>query len=111
MRVLPRYAGCSTWHEKEEIMATLTIHDETVSGQKSEGFDLEFETATITVRELIRKRVYEEVREFNLKADDYFRGLVQPTDAESTGNGYKLKDKRQIDWEEQARKAEESFKR
>ena len=90
-------------------MATLTVRDETISGQTSNSFDLEFETATITVRELIRKRVYEEVREFNLKAEEYFRGLVQPTDTEQTLNGYKLKHKRLIDWEEQARKAEEAF--
>ena len=92
-------------------MAALTIYDETVSGAKSEGFDLEFETATITVRELIRKRVYEEVREYNLRDGECFRGFVQPSDAEKTPGGYKLKKRRQIDWEKQARLAEEAFTR
>ena len=92
-------------------MATLTIYDETVSGQKSDGFDLEFAAARITVRELIRKRVYEEVREYNLKSGDVFHGLVQPTDAEQTLNGYKLKKRRAIDWQEQARLAEDAYAR
>jgi hypothetical protein len=48
-------------------MATVTIYDETVSGEKSQGFDLKFESAIITARELIRKRVYEEVREYRLR--------------------------------------------
>jgi len=92
-------------------MTTLTIHDETISGQISEGFDLEFESSAITVRELIRKRVYEEVREFNAKRNDTFHGLVQPTDAERTLNGFKLRQWRAIDWEEQADRAFEAFER
>ena len=93
------------------MAATLTVFDETISGDKTHSFDLEFETATITARELIRKRVYEEVREYNLKSHEYFRGLVQPSGAEATLNGYKLKKRRVIDWEEQAKKAEEAFAR
>lgn len=92
-------------------MATITIYDETVSGEKSDGFSLEFESATISARELIRKRVYEEVREFNLREDATFRGLVQPNDAEQVLNGYKLKKKRQLDWEKQFQRATEAFER
>ena len=92
-------------------MATITIYDETVSGQKSDGFDLEFESASISARELIRKRVYEEVREFNLREEEVFRGLVQPSDAERVLNGYKLKKKRQLDWKKQFERAIEAFKR
>lgn len=92
-------------------MVTVTIFDETVSGQKSEGFDLEFETATISARELIRKRVYEEVREFNLKEPGHFSGLVQPGDTEAVLNGYKLRKPRKIDWEEQYNRAVEAFER
>lgn len=92
-------------------MATITIYDETVSGQKSGGFDLEFESASISARELIRKRVYEEVREFNLREEETFHGLVQPTDAERVLNGYKLKKKRQLNWENQFERAIEAFER
>lgn len=90
---------------------TVTVYDETPTGERSEGLMLEFLTARITARELIRKRVYEEVREYNLKEPGVFRGLVEPTGVERLLNGYRLKERRKIDWEEQARKAEEAFQR
>jgi hypothetical protein len=65
----------------------------------------------ITVRELIRARVYKEVRDYNLSQPEYFRGLVQPTDAERTLNGFKLRQGRRIDPEKQFEKAIESFYR
>ena len=93
------------------MTATLTISDETATGQRLNTLTLEFLTARITVRELIRKRVYEEVREYNLGASDHFRGLVQPTGAERTLNGYRLRERRQIDWEAQADRAVAAFQR
>jgi len=90
---------------------TLTIHDETVSGERGHSFTLDFLDERISVRELIRRRVYEEVREYNAKTPEYFRGLVQPTDAERVLNGYKLRKARRIDWEEQAEKALQAFQR
>lgn len=79
----------------------LTVRDETTAGEKSGDIVLEFLTERITVRELIRSRVYQEVQDYNQRQPTYFRGLVQPTDAEKTLNGYKLKKPRQIDWKEQ----------
>lgn len=93
------------------MAATLTIFDEAVSGEKREALRLEFLTDRITARELIRKRVYEEVQEYNLREPEYFRGLVQPTDAERVLNGYKLRQRRKIDWEQQFHKAVEAFER
>lgn len=91
--------------------ATLTIFDETTLGERTEALRLEFLTDRITVRELIRSRVYEEVREYNLKQPGLFRGLVQPREAERLLNGYQLRKARQVDWEEQYRKAVEAFER
>src|SRR5262245_43326311 len=90
---------------------TLTLYDETSTGERTEAVSLEFFTERVTVRELIRRRVYEEVREYNLKDPEYFRGLVQPTDAERVLNGYKLRQRRKIDWEQQYQKAVEAFER
>jgi len=42
------------------MITTLTIHDETMYGQKSNPLSLDFLTERITVRELIRERVYED---------------------------------------------------
>jgi hypothetical protein len=90
---------------------TLTIFDETTVGERTEALRLEFITDRTTVRELIRRRVYEEVREYNLRKPELFRGLVQPREAERVLNGYQLRQRRQIDWEEQYRKAVEAFER
>ena len=91
--------------------ATLTIHDETTSGQKTNTFTLDCLTERMTVRELIRARIYQEVQDYNQKQPEYFRGLVEPTNAERVLNGYKLKTKRKIDWEEQFKRAVEAFER
>src|SRR5262245_34559428 len=66
----------------------LRVRDETTSGDVYDERPLEFPTERITVRELIRERVYQEVQDFNRKSrEQTFRGLVQPTDAERTLNG------------------------
>ncbi len=92
-------------------MSTLLVHDETTSGQKTNSFTLDCLTERMTVREVIRARIYQEVQDFNQKEPEYFRGLVEPTQAERTLNGYKLKTKRKLDWEEQFKRACEAFER
>lgn len=93
------------------MATTLTIHDETASGQKTNTFTLDCLTEHMTVRELIQARIYQEVQDYNLKEPDYFRGLVEPTNAERVLNGYKLKARRKIDWQEQYQRALESFEK
>jgi hypothetical protein len=91
----------------------LTIRDETTFslGGDAEGFTLDVPTERISVRELIRTRVYQEVRDYNLRQPEYFRGLVQPTDAERTLNGFKVRPGRRLDPEKQFERAIESFYR
>jgi hypothetical protein len=91
--------------------ATLTIHDETTSGQRTNTLTLDCLTERMTVRELIRARIYQEVQDYNQRQPEYFRGLVEPADAERALNGYKMKAKRKIDWQEQYQKAIEAFGR
>src|SRR5947209_20129996 len=92
-------------------MATLvTVFDETTSGERTNSLTLEFLTARVTARELIRRRVYEEVQEYNLSTPETFRGLVQPTEAERVLNGYKPRERRKIDWEEQYERALQAFR-
>ena len=91
--------------------ATLTIHDETSSGQKTHSFTLECLTERMTVREMIRARIYQEVQDYNTREPEYFHGLVEPTQAERTLNGYRLRERRKLDWQEQFRRAVEAFQR
>jgi hypothetical protein len=88
---------------------TITVRDETTGGQTDHEFSLEFLTEQIDVRELIRGRVYQEVQDFNRKKPSEFRGLVQPTDAERTLNGFRLRDAREIDWKKQFQQATDAF--
>jgi hypothetical protein len=90
--------------------STLIVRDETTSGETTGRMTLEFLTERITVRELIRSRVYQEVKDHNLKAHQHvFQGLVQPSDAERELNGYRLRQPRQIDWKRQYEVALEAF--
>ena len=58
-----------------------------------------------------RRRVREEVEEFNRKQSDVFHGLVQPTETEQVLNGYRLKARRQLSWENQYEKALNAFEK
>jgi hypothetical protein len=72
-------------------------------------FVLDLLSERVTVRELIRSRVYQEVQEYNAKQPEYFRGLVVPSDAERTRNGLRLRKPRKIDWEQQCEQAIAAF--
>lgn len=63
----------------------------------------------LTAREILRRRVFEEVSRFNATRGEIFQGLVQPTDTERALNGYKLKKPRRLDWNEQFEKAVQAF--
>ena len=88
---------------------TLTIRDETTSGKITNELTLELLTERISVRELIRSRVYQEVKDYNVRQPEQFRGLVKPTGAEETLNGFRLKTRRHIDWKPQFEQALEAF--
>jgi hypothetical protein len=93
------------------MRATLTIRDETLGGEPLHEWALEVAAETITVRELIRSRVYQEVQDYNLRCGDVFQGLVQPEGAEKALNGWKLKQPRQLDWKRQFERAVEAFEK
>lgn len=92
-------------------MAMVSFVDETTAGERSDAWHLEIFEERLPLREVIRRRVFQEVAEHNAKGGDVFRGLVQPTDTERTLNGFKLKQPRRIDPEEQTTRATEAFLR
>ena len=89
--------------------ATLTIRDEALSGQVLSEITLDFFTEHITARDLICRRIREEVRRYNLTRPRFFQSLVQPTEAEATLNGYRLCKTRPVDAEAQCRQALKAF--
>lgn len=92
-------------------MATVTFRDETASGKFLYSFELPDVPDTITVRDLVRLRVREEVGRYNAAPTERFQGLVRPQDAETDLNGYRLSTPRRLDWEQQADIACTAFRR
>lgn len=91
------------------MSVAIAIRDETTSGKILQEWSLDVLTERVTVREIIRSRVYQEVQDDKLRQPEEFRGLVQPTDAERTLNGFKLRQRRKIDWKSQFEKAIAAF--
>lgn len=89
----------------------IAIKDETFSGKLLHEIILEFQSETVSVKEIITERVLKEVENYNKKLPEYFNGLVEPTNAEKTLNGYKLKTKQLIDGEKQVYIALDAFQR
>jgi len=89
----------------------IAIKDETFAGTILGEIELEFRTELVTVREIIETRVTLEVEQYNQKRPEFFSGLVDPTDAERTLNGTKLKNKRLVDAEKQVYAALDAFQR
>ncbi|MER6954925.1 MULTISPECIES: hypothetical protein [unclassified Streptomyces] len=90
-------------------MGIVTFVDETTSGSRGAGWGLEIAEERLAVRELIRRRVFQEVAEFNARRPEVFQGLVQPEDTERVPTGYALRTPRRIDPEAQTALALRAF--
>lgn len=85
-------------------MPSVLVRDESTGHSDHSTITLDFPSELITIRELIRERVYQEVQDYNARQDGSFRGLVQPIDstpAPQRPRGYALKPGRPIDWKQQ----------
>ncbi|MFF5001257.1 hypothetical protein ACFY3G_00380 [Streptomyces phaeochromogenes] len=90
-------------------MGMVTFVDETTSGDRGAGWGLEIAEERLALRELIRRRIFQEVAEFNARTPEVFQGLVQPKDTERVLNGYALRTPRRIDPEVQSELALKAF--
>src|SRR5579875_1450548 len=91
----------------------ITLYDETLWGERTPALRLSLLSSRITLRELIRRRIFEEVQEHNAAPATPFRGLVTPSETECALNGDKDKSAtpHRIDWEAQYARACEAFER
>lgn len=94
-------------------MQTIVFQDETVSGDILRTIEIMVENEMMMVRDLIAARVRKEVETYNAQAQEYFQGLIQPSDAEATLNGYtyKMRNKRYVDPEKQVFVAWDAFQK
>jgi hypothetical protein len=93
------------------MLTELLIRDETTAslGKTEHTFTLHVSGEKISIRELIRLRVTQEVEDFNSRQPAVFRMLVQPNDTERTLNGYKFHKPRPVNPVTQYEKAIEAF--
>ena len=61
---------------------TLPLRDETTAGESRSAGTFQFDTANLTLREIIRLRVQQEAARFNAAEYETFQGLVQPEETE-----------------------------
>ncbi|MFI8386355.1 hypothetical protein [Streptomyces sp. NPDC085540] len=92
-------------------MGMVTFVDETTAGSRGDGWALDMAEERLALRELIRRRVFQEVAEYHAQRCEVFRGLVQPAGAERTPGGYALRTPRRIDPQEQTELALKAFER
>lgn len=87
----------------------LRIQDQTGAGKIISEINISLKSNRVTVKEIIEARVIAEVERYNTKLPEYFQGLVQPTHAEKTLNGYKMKERKKVDAEKQIYIALDAF--
>lgn len=87
-------------------MYTLTINDETASGKLLNEISLQFEKEYISVEELIKSRIEQEVKKYQDRTESYRNGLVLPEEIEQRLN---RKPKIAIDLEKQVYIALDAF--
>ncbi len=89
----------------------MTIRDTTMSGETLQELSLDVLSERISVRELIRSRVYQEVQDHNRRQPPRFAGLIEPEGDERTLNGEKPTRPRQIDWNRQFERVLQAFRK
>lgn len=91
------------------LVAMVEFVDETTTGGTRVAWELEIFEERLALRELIRRRVFQEVAEFNARPGRPFRGLVTPRAVERALNPATAPSR--VDAEEQFRVAVEAFGR
>ncbi len=89
----------------------ISIQDTVGINQVQNSIEVEFQEEVVTLKVVIETRVRKEVDDFNTKLPDYFNGLVQPTSAEKTLNGYRMRERKKIDAETQVYIALDAFQK
>lgn len=90
----------------------ITIKDATFSGEILNEIKIAVQNERTTIKDLIAARVESEVKSYNDKLPEYFKGLIQPTEAEKTLYGFRLKRReKKIDIEKQIWTALDAFQK
>ncbi len=89
----------------------LKIHDEDARGNRFHTIRIINDQDELTVKEIIKRRIENEICKFNLQRPICFFSLVQPEDSEITLRGFRLREHRAIDWQTQFKVAIDAFEK
>ncbi len=90
---------------------TTRIFDAPLHGERTAAGWVRLDAGPAMLRDLIRGRIRQEVEHYNQALPETFQGLVQPEESEQILNGFRMKTKRPLDWEQQCRRACLSFEK
>src|SRR5215510_5263589 len=90
---------------------TVMVYDGINSRHSEPALKLRLASERVTARELIERRVRQEVQDYNTSTPETFRGLIKPSAAEEALNGFRLKKKTVVNADEQATIALDAFSR
>jgi hypothetical protein len=95
------------------MSAILHVYDETPGSKRTLAGTVTLNSQRVKAREVVRRRVEEEVKEYNRWKEGLFQGLVQPENSKRVVNGemvhYELEEGRAIDLQRQLSVAMEAF--
>ena len=90
----------------------ITIQDQQIGGPITHKMVINFLTEEITLRDLIKSRVYQEVKDANTTKDNLPMPMLKLTEIEQALNPFKMKKKHKtIDFQEQYDKAIDAFEK
>jgi hypothetical protein len=91
------------------MSVAIMLLDKTTDGKHYQESELRLVSQRTTLREILEKRIRQEVDKYNSGNQHLFFGLIQPTNAENKLNGYELRKPRQVSYEKQLNLAIEAF--
>lgn len=91
--------------------AVQILDETTTHPHPTPALTLDFTEETVTIRELIRRRVYQECTDHNATQTQRFRGLVIPEGMERDLNSPTPPRPHRVHWEQQYARATEAFTR
>ncbi|MCR9197654.1 MAG: hypothetical protein NXI04_03325 [Planctomycetaceae bacterium] len=92
-------------------MTAVLMRDEEMTGKSLCEFSIDILTETITVRELLRSRVHQQIKDHNMRRLGAFQGIIERGETEAALNADRLRKKTVMDWKPYFERAAEAYQR
>lgn len=92
-------------------MTAVLMRDEEMTGRSLCEFSIDILTETTTVRELLRSRVHQQIKDHNVRRFGAFKGIIECGEIEALLNEDRLSKHRNVDWKPYFDRAVEAYQR